>query len=81
MPISEAQRQAAEDYLSRNPKTCGNCGGTDWEFGEIDVYAADASVTPQPIKPGGLTYLRVTCRSCGEEDAIDCAEAGIPDEP
>jgi hypothetical protein len=79
--LSQAQRDALNDYLSQNPKKCAKCGATSWDYGEIDVYAADVVSGSQEVEPlDGLTYVRVTCQSCGEEDAVDCREAGI-DEP
>jgi hypothetical protein len=81
MPLSNVQRDALTDYLSRNPKTCGGCGGTTWDYGDIDVYAADLMASPQEVETNGLTYVRITCQSCGKEEGVDCREAGIPEEP
>jgi len=78
--LSQAQRDALTDYLSRNPKTCGKCGGTTWNYGEIDVYAGDLVASSQEVETNGLTYVRVTCQSCDKEDPVDCREAGIPEE-
>jgi len=79
-PLSEKQRADLNDYLLRNPKACGNCGRTDWELGEIGVFAADLTFgNSEKLKPHPGPFVEVTCRSCGSIETVDCDEAGLSD--
>ena len=50
--LSEEQKAGLTDYLSRKPKKCTNCGATDWEFGEIEVFAAELVLSDsQKVEP------------------------------
>ena len=77
-PLSEEQKAALTDYLSR--KKCKNCGATDWEFGEIEVVAAELVFSDsQKVEPSPGPFVEVTCRSCGWKETVDCDEAGLSD--
>ena len=78
MLLSEDQRRALSDYLSRNPLTCAGCGKDAWEFGEIGFPIAEVYVEPRKIEPS-QPYVELTCKSCGHSEAVDCTKAGIPD--
>jgi hypothetical protein len=41
MELSEVQRKQLGDYLSSQAKSCSKCGSNDWEFGEIQLPAAE----------------------------------------
>jgi predicted nucleic-acid-binding Zn-ribbon protein len=78
MELSEGQRTAALDYLSQHPRTCDECDQNDWELGDIQLTAAEVYTEPREVEPGS-EYIEITCQSCGHTDAIDCVEAGIPE--
>lgn len=77
MPLSENQDERLRTYLSETPKTCPNCGGTDWEGKEISLTAAEVTISGK-VEPG-INYVEVVCRGCEHSDAVDCTEAGISD--
>lgn len=79
MALSANQEKALSDYLSRNPKLCSQCDKSDWEFGDRQLPAAEVYVEPQKIEPSKW-FVELRCRSCGHLEAVDCIEAGIPDE-
>jgi len=77
-PLSEEQKADLTDYLSRKPKECKNCGGTDWEFGEIEIVAADLIFSDlQQVEPSPGPFVELTCQSCGAKHTVDCDEAGL----
>ena len=78
MSLSESQTEALNHYLSSNRETCPKCGSDDWEFGDIELPAAEVTLGNEEIKPSGQ-FVEITCRSRGETQAIDCIEAGIPE--
>jgi predicted nucleic-acid-binding Zn-ribbon protein len=79
-PLSEEQKAALTDYLSRKPKKCKNCGATDWEFGEIEIVAAELVFSDsQKVEPSPGPFVELTCRSCGSKETVDCDEAGLSD--
>jgi predicted nucleic-acid-binding Zn-ribbon protein len=78
MSLSNTQSKALEDYLSTNPTMCAKCGQNDWEFGEIQLGAADLTLGNQAVKPKG-PFVEIICRSCDVPQAIDCDSAGIPE--
>jgi predicted nucleic-acid-binding Zn-ribbon protein len=78
MSLSDTQSKALEDYLSRKPETCPKCGKNDWEFGEIQLGAADLVLGDQKVEPK-RPFVEIICRSCDERQAIDCESAGIPE--
>ena len=77
IPLTDTQRDELTDFLSR--KKCDNCGSTDWEFDEIEIDAAQLDVSSQKLTPNSGAFVDVTCRSCGEHDSVDCAQAGLTD--
>jgi len=76
--LSDTQSKALEDYLSRNPTSCSKCGKNDWEFGEIQLGAADLVLEDQKVEPR-RPFVEILCRSCDEAQTIDCDKAGIPE--
>jgi predicted nucleic-acid-binding Zn-ribbon protein len=77
MPLSENQNKRLRTFLSENPKTCANCGGTDWEGKEIAPTAAEVTISGE-VKPS-IDYVEVVCSACEHSAAVDCIEAGISD--
>jgi predicted nucleic-acid-binding Zn-ribbon protein len=75
--LSKAQSAALSDYLKQKEKECGNCGASDWKFGEIQLPTPPVSFGNEKIEPS-KEFVEVTCKSCGTTDTIDCDDAGLP---
>jgi predicted nucleic-acid-binding Zn-ribbon protein len=76
MGLSEQQRKQLGNYLSTQSKSCSKCGSNDWKFGEIQLPIPDIDFGNRKIEPSRL-FVDITCRSCGDSEAIDCEHAGI----
>ena len=76
MTLSETQASKLNEYLSTHPRTCTKCGGSDWEFGDIQLPAAELTLGDEEIK-ASREFVEISCKRCGEPQAIDCAEAGL----
>lgn len=75
MNLSEGQRKQLGNYLSNQNKIC-KCGSNDWEFGETQLPIAGIDLGNRKIDPSRM-FVDITCRSCGDSEAIDCERAGI----
>jgi predicted nucleic-acid-binding Zn-ribbon protein len=76
MGLSDLQRKQLGDYLLSHAKSCSKCGRTDWEFGNIQLPAAEIDFGNKKVEPSRL-FVDITCRSCGSSEAIDCVDADI----
>ncbi len=79
MPLSEMQAEALKSYLTRNQRTCPECGRSEWKFGEIQLPMAGLYLDHEKVEPS-REFVEIVCESCGHPEAVDCIEAHLPEE-
>jgi predicted nucleic-acid-binding Zn-ribbon protein len=76
MSLTANQEQAVSDHLKQNPETC-QCGKNDWEYGDIQLPAAELVGNNQTVEPS-REFVEIKCRKCGDAKTVDVERAGIP---